>query len=183
MERDRFTAGPKLCAARFTSLCRVAATVLLGLLLGGASGGAAQPYDPGADATADLQQAAVSARAKGHLVLAVVGGNWCRWCRALDELMENDREVREELSAGFELVHVNYSKENRNEAALERLGRPDRLGFPVLVVLSPDLEVLRQQSTEGFETGDPSRPGHDREKLAAFLRGWKRATSTPWPEE
>jgi len=133
---------------------------------------AAEPYDPGADAWGELEHAAATARAEDRLVLAVVGGNWCRWCRALDRLMREDHAVRAAIDARFVVVHVNSSKENRNQEVLERLRRPDKLGFPVLVVLSPDLEVLRQQSTEGFETGDPGNPGHDPAKLAAFFSSW-----------
>lgn len=151
------------------------AVVLVLVIILGPSLVAGQTYDPKADAWGDLERAAAVARERGHLVLAVVGGDWCRWCRALDRLMTENPQVNEEVAAGFELVHVNYSKANRNEPALEKLGRPDKLGFPVLVVLSSSLEVLRQQSTEGFESGDPNHPGHDPAKLIAFLRSWKGA--------
>ncbi|MBI4917444.1 MAG: hypothetical protein HY825_16515 [Acidobacteria bacterium] len=80
--------------------------------------------------------------------------------------------MRGEIERRFVVVHVNYSKENKNPAVLERLGNPDKLGFPVLVVLSPTLEVLHTQETGSLETGHPKIPGHDPVKVIAFARAW-----------
>lgn len=132
----------------------------------------AGPYDPKADAAAALKSAGERAGASGKRVLAVVGGNWCGWCRALDRLMHEDAAVKAELDSGFELVHVNFSKENKNEAVMESLGRPDKLGFPALVVLSPKLDVLTKQESESLETANKKVPGHDPKKVASFLRSW-----------
>lgn len=132
----------------------------------------AGPYDPKADAAADLKAAGARAGASGKRVLAVVGGNWCGWCRALDRLMHEDPKLKAVLDGGFELVHVNYSKENKNEAVMTSLERPDELGFPALVVLSPTLEVLTKQETERFENPDKKHPGHDPARVAEFLRAW-----------
>ena len=135
------------------------------------------PYDPGADAWKDVQQAGSRAAAAHRNVLVVVGGNWCPWCRALDRLMTTDPAVKEALAAGFELVHVNYSKENKNPAVMERLGHPEKNGFPVLVVLSPRLEVLHTQPSDVLEKGTKDKPGHDPAKVIAFLHEWAPAAS------
>ena len=132
----------------------------------------ASPYDPKADAARDLAAAAVRAGRSGRNVLAVVGGNWCVWCRALDRLTRQDAELKKALAAGFEVVHVNYSKENRNKTVLEKLGNPDKKGFPVLVVLSPRQKVLHVQETGSLELPDKEKPGHDSEKVLAFLKAW-----------
>jgi thiol:disulfide interchange protein len=129
------------------------------------------PYDPKADASAELHAAATKAAASGKRILVVVGGNWCGWCRALDRLMNEDPAIRSELAA-YQLVHVNYSKENENEKLMLSLGRPDKLGFPALVVLSPKLEVLVKQESGSLETGDKKVKGHDPTKVAAFLKAW-----------
>ena len=134
------------------------------------------PYDPRADAMADLRAAGTAAASSGRRVLAVVGGNWCKWCRALEGLLVSDAEVSAVLASRFVVVHVNVSKENRNETAMERLGRPDKLGYPALVVLSPGLDPLRLQETGSLETGDKDAPGHDRRKLLAFFREWGPGT-------
>ncbi len=65
---------------------------------------------------------------------------------------------------------MNYSKENKNLPAMEKLGNPQELGFPVLVVLSPELKVLHTQESGSLETPDETTPGHDPEKVLEFLR-------------
>jgi thioredoxin-related protein len=161
------------------------ATLLLALLVSAGSLHAqtsAGPYDPKADPAKELSVAAERAGRSGRLVLAVVGGNWCVWCLALDRLMNEDAELRKVLAAGFEVVHVNHSKENRNEAVLEKLARPDKKGFPVLVVLSKSQKILHVQETGSLELPDRSVKGHDREKVLAFLKAWtpkRQARITP----
>jgi thiol:disulfide interchange protein len=133
------------------------------------------PYDPSVDGWKQLQAAGQRATAEHRRVLVIVGGNWCKWCRALDRLMSEDSALRAEL-ASYEVVHLNYSKENKNPEAMTYLGNPDRLGFPSLLVLSPQLRVLHTQSSDVFETGDPAKPGHDPVKLLAFLQTWAPAS-------
>jgi thiol:disulfide interchange protein len=159
---------------------RLAAVVVLGLfvVLGSAAAeGAATvkgPYDSAVDGWKQVQAAASRAATDGKRVLVVVGGNWCPWCRALDRLMAEDVALRGEVAAHYELVHLNYSKENKNPDAMARLGNPNTLGFPSFVVLSPRLKVLRLQGSGVFETGDKTKPGHDPAKLLAFLKRWEK---------
>jgi hypothetical protein len=61
---------------------------------------------------------------------------------------------------------------------MERLGNPEKLGFPVLVVLSPTLAVVHTQESGSLESGAPGAVGHDPEKVLAFLRQW-RLPATP----
>jgi hypothetical protein len=86
--------------------------------------------------------------------------------------------VKHELEARFEVVHVNYSKENKNQALMERLGYPEKLGFPVIVVLSQALEVIHTQESGSLESGSPGVVGHDPEKVLAFLRAWSAVPGT-----
>lgn len=80
--------------------------------------------------------------------------------------------MKRELEARFEVVHLNYSKENKNESVMERLGNPEKLGFPVIVVLSQTLDVVHTQESGSLESGSPGVVGHDPEKVLAFLRAW-----------
>jgi thiol:disulfide interchange protein len=145
--------------------------ILLPAIAAAASAPSAAPYDPSLDGWRQLQAAGRKAAADNRRVLIIVGGNWCKWCRALDRLMAEDAALRGEL-ASYEVVHLNYSKENKNPEAMAHLGNPEKLGFPSLLVLSPQVQVLHTQSSEIFETGDPEKPGHDPAKLLAFLRTW-----------
>jgi len=104
--------------------------------------------------------------------LVVVGGNWCKWCRALDSLMVVNAELKGEIAAHYELVHLNWSKENKNAEAMAHLGNPEALGFPSFVVLSPKLKILHTQDSGSFENPDRNKPGHDPAKLLAFLKQW-----------
>ncbi len=159
---------------------RLAAVVVLGLFVtvGSAAAKAAAPvkgpYDPAVDGWKQVQAAAQAAARAGKRVLVVVGGNWCPWCRALDRLMTDNAALRSEVAANYELVHLNYSKENKNAEAMAHLGNPEKLGFPSFVVLSPQLEVLHTQASGPFETGDAKKPGHDPAKLIAFLKQWEK---------
>ncbi|HVN76829.1 MAG TPA: thioredoxin family protein [Thermoanaerobaculaceae bacterium] len=132
----------------------------------------AGPYDPSADGWGQVKAAAAGAASDGKRVLVIVGGNWCTWCRALDRLMGEDAALKAEVAAHYELVHLNWSKENKNEAAMAKLGHPDTLGFPAFVVVSSKLKVLHLQESGAFENPDHSKPGHDPSKLLAFLQAW-----------
>ncbi len=134
----------------------------------------AGPYDPSLNGWKQLQEAAQRASADGRRVLVIVGGNWCKWCRALDRQMGENAELRDELSAHFELVHLNWSKENKNSRAMKKLGHPEELGFPAFVVVSGTLEVLRVQESSAFENPDKASPGYDPSRLLAFLKKWER---------
>jgi hypothetical protein len=142
------------------------------------SAGAAEPahatYDPAIDGFAQLQAAGKRAGTAHKRILVVVGGNWCKWCRALDTLLGQDVALKAELAGHYEIVHLNYSKENRNPRAMAALGDPASLGFPSLHVLSPKLEIIKAQSSDVFETEDPAKPGHDPARLLAFLKQWER---------
>ena len=135
----------------------------------------AGPYDPSVDGWAQVKAAAGHAKLDGRRVLVVVGGNWCKWCRALDRLMSENPDVKAEIGARWELVHLNWSKENKNAEAMAHLGDPDKLGFPSLVVVSPKLAVLHTQDSGAFENPDHTHPGHDPAKLLAFLKQWDGA--------
>lgn len=135
----------------------------------------AGPYDPSLDGWKQLQGAAQKARADNRPLLVVVGGNWCKWCRALDRVADENAELRSELAAHYEVVHLNWSKDNNNTKAMKRLGRPERLGFPAFVVLSVKLEVVHTQASDSFESPDPGHPGYDAAKLLAFLKKWDQA--------
>ena len=49
---------------------------------------------PSLDGWKQVQSAALKARTDGKRVLVIVGGNWCKWCRALDSLMVEEPEDR-----------------------------------------------------------------------------------------
>ena len=157
---------------RTTARLFAATSLVAAIALGAAPAGG--PYDPSVDAWQQLEAAGRRAAGDGHRILALVGGNWCKWCRALDALLASDPAIRAELEARWDVVHVNFSKENKNPAAMERLGNPDKLGFPALVVLSPSLEVLHTQESGSLEA-EGGAVAHDPARVLALLREWAPA--------
>jgi thioredoxin-related protein len=64
-------------------------------------------------------------------VLLVFGGNWCPWCKRLDEKIDGDDDVRA-LFDRYQLVHVDIAvAEDWNRQHNE----PFKLGYPLLVPL------------------------------------------------
>lgn len=123
-------------------------------------------FDPARDAAADIGAAVAEAKRSGKNVLIDVGGEWCIWCKRLDQFFAEQKDVGTYRERNFVTVKVNYSKENKNEAVLSRY--PKAAGYPHLFVLDSAGELLHSQDTGQLEKGK----GHDREKVMAFLKAW-----------
>lgn len=139
--------------------------------------GAAQPvnreggesvskFDPGRDAAADIRAAVAKAGVSHKRILLDVGGEWCIWCRRLDTLFATHANLAQFMHNHYEIVKVNYSKENKNEAVLSKY--PKIPGYPHLFVLESDGTLLQSQDTGELESGN----GHDPAKVMSFLKKW-----------
>lgn len=131
-----------------------------------AAAGKSAGYDPARDPERDLAAAIERARAAKKRILLEVGGEWCIWCHILDEFIAAHPSIARALDAGYVLVKVNYSKEQKNEAFLGRY--PKVAGYPHLFVLDSDGTFLHSQDTAELESGK----SYDETKLAAFLARW-----------
>jgi thiol:disulfide interchange protein len=123
-------------------------------------------FDAARDTAKDIQDGVMEAKRTGKRVLLDVGGEWCIWCKWLDQMFEENRDIAEFLHQNFVVVKVNYSKENKNEVVLSRY--PKVAGYPHLFVLENDGTLLHSQDSGKLEKGK----GHDREKVFAFLKTW-----------
>ncbi len=142
-------------------------SVLLAVLsLSGCNSKSGNLYDPKADAMKQLDAAIEQADRNGKLVLAQVGGDWCKWCRRLNAKILNTAELKSIIDSGYVWVHIYYGKDNKNEAAMERMDHPESMGFPALVLIDGDGTVVRLQETGAFEQGED----YDVARLAQFLR-------------
>jgi thioredoxin-related protein len=133
------------------------------------------PYNPEANAGAQLDEAIERAAILGKHVLVVVGGNWCAWCRKLDKLFKQDTLVNAVLNADYILLHVNYSEENKNLSVMKRLGHPERFGFPVLVILDGSGHRIHTQDSALLESGS----AHSAELVVRMLRMWGPVVMDP----
>ncbi len=121
---------------------------------------------------------------KNKHVLVQVGGNWCGWCIAFHQLVNNTETLKKYINDNFETVLVNYSKENKNEQVLAYLGYPQRFGFPVFVVLDGKGKVIHIENSAYLETDEigengNKKVGHDVKKITSFLKGWTVAALNP----
>ncbi len=123
-------------------------------------------YDVDADPIDQLTRALAQARSEQKRVLAILGGNWCRWCLALDDLMTHDAEIRDFVKTHFVTVHLDSATA---ESLDEEWGWPSRQGVPVLVFLNADGSVAHVQETVSLEMLGGRLLEHDRGRLLAAL--------------
>ncbi len=135
----------------------------------------AKLYNPSADARAEIASAVKQASKEHKNVLLQIGGNWCIWCIRFNDLVNHDPDLDKYVRDNFVIVHVNYSKENKNEALLADLGYPQRFGFPVFVVLDDKGKRLHTQNSGYLEDGK----GHSKAKVMEFFKDWSPAAIDP----
>jgi thiol:disulfide interchange protein len=132
-------------------------------------------YNPAADAGADIEKATQQAAREGKHVLLQIGGNWCIWCKRLYKFVHDDKQLDSLEQRNYVVYHLNYSKENRNLPLLQKLGYPQRFGFPVLVILDAKGNRLHTQNTALLESADT----YDKEKLQDMLKQWSPDALNP----
>jgi thioredoxin-related protein len=133
------------------------------------------PYNVTIDGMKQLDEAIKAAGESKKFVLVQVGGNWCPWCIKFNNFCHDVPKVDSILTSSFVFIHLNYSKENRNYPSLERLGYPQRFGFPVMVVLDGKGNRLHIQDS-GFLEKDKS---YDTLKVVTFLKCWSPEALDP----
>lgn len=124
-------------------------------------------YHPEADAAKAIANAKKNAAKNKKHTMIFVGGNWCTWCMRLDRFLNGNDSLKTLLNE-YEVVHVNYSKENKNEKVLHSLQEPQRFGFPVIVILNEKGQQIMTQNTSFLEQGN----GYSADKIADFLKIW-----------
>ncbi|PTN08931.1 thioredoxin family protein [Mangrovibacterium marinum] len=132
-------------------------------------------YNPEADAQAQIDAAVSQASAEGKHVFLQIGGNWCVWCRRFHQFVHENDALNQYLNDNYVVVAVNYSKENKNEALLEKLAFPQRFGFPVFVVLDAKGHRIHTQNSAYLEADG----GYDQDKVLGFFKQWSPAALDP----
>lgn len=133
-----------------------------------AAGQKSAGFDPKRDAAKDIKNAIAKAKKEHKRVLIDIGGEWCPWCHKLEEFFEANKDVTEFRDKHFVTVKVNWSPENKNEAALAKY--PKIPSFPHFFVLDENGKFLHQQDTGELESGDH----HDHDKVLDFLKKWAK---------
>lgn len=138
-------------------------------------------YHPEANAAAELDAAIKKAGEQGKHVFIQAGGNWCGWCIRFHDLVNANDTLKTYLNQNYEVVHLNYSPENKNEEVLARLDYPQRFGFPVFIILDSKGKRIHTQNSAYLEEGK----GHSSKKVLDFFKDWSPAAVSPasYPKE
>jgi len=125
-------------------------------------------YDPEANANQQIEEALIKATEEGKNVFIQFGGNWCGWCYNFHNFCKNDKEISDLVSKNYVSIKLNYSKENKNEDILARYANPQRLGFPVFIILDSKGTHLHTQDSAKLEKGT----SYSKEKVVNFFQKW-----------
>ena len=133
-------------------------------------------YKPEENAEQKIIEAVNQAKAEGKHVFIQIGGNWCIWCARFNEFVTNDRGIDSIIKSSYVVYHLNYSEQNSNEKLLARYGYPQRMGYPVFLVLDRDGKLLHTQNSGYLEDGKKS---YNRSFVMSFLSEWSPLALDP----
>ena len=131
-------------------------------------------YDESINPLEQIDQAVARAQAEGKFVICQVGGNWCPWCLRFADFITSDSTINAVIEQNFVYIHANYHPRKAGEvgkALMKRLNNAGRFGFPVMVVLDGQGNVLHIQDSALLEEGK----GYNREKVLNFFKHWTPA--------
>lgn len=125
-------------------------------------------YDPARDPAKDLSNATDIAKKDGRYVMLIVGGEWCSNCHALNAYFEKEKELYQNLKSVFEIIKVNYSKENKNEEFLSPY--PKTKGYPHFYIVNSNGEFITSLDKSSFEE-EKIYSNKKFEKLVDYFQG------------
>jgi len=128
-------------------------------------------YDPARNPAEDLKQAIFIAQNENKRIMLEVGGDWCIWCKFMDEFYKSHRDILRFRAEHFVLVKVNVSDKNMNEEFLSQFPAVD--GYPHIFILEGDGTFLHSQDTAELEDGADS---YFPDVFMAFLQEWAPAS-------
>lgn len=125
-------------------------------------------YSLSSDPAQDLQKTIIVARKENKRILLEIGGDWCIWCRIMDDFYKTHNDLLKLREDKYVLLKVNYSSENKNQTFLSQY--PSIPGFPHIFILESDGSFLHSQNTSDLEEGQSYNLG----KFTAFLQSWAK---------
>ena len=130
-------------------------------------------YDEQLDTRAAFDSALARANRENKRLLVILGGNWCQWCLALDDLMHTDEALRAEVAAHFIVLKLDSQAASKLD---EAWGRPSRNGVPVASCLFVEQKTgsarADAQETVSLELWHGRLLGHDAGRVLSVLRRW-----------
>ncbi|SFN33796.1 Thiol-disulfide isomerase or thioredoxin [Paenimyroides ummariense] len=129
-----------------------------------------KPYNPNDNAQQKIDALLKQAKKEKKNVILQAGGNWCGWCLLFNDFIKTNVKVKKELQSNFLYYHLNFSKENKNEAVFKKYApNGDKLGYPFFIVLNSSGKVLKVQESGNLEEGK----GYNETKVINFLKSVK----------
>ena len=124
-------------------------------------------YDPARNPADDLAQAVVIAQNENKRIMLELGGDWCIWCKYMDDFYKMHPDVLQARVENYVLVKINVSEENENLEFLSQF--PEAAGYPHIYILESDGTFLHSQNTVDLEDGADS---YVPEVFMSFLKQW-----------
>lgn len=128
----------------------------------------AKVYNEEIDPMAQIDSAVAKAAREGKFVVCQVGGNWCPWCLRFADFIQKDEAIRSVVEQNYEYIHVNYPRRGAAQPLMKRLGYAARFGFPALVILDGEGQIVHIQDSGLLENGQ----SYDSKKVLQFFKGW-----------
>jgi thiol:disulfide interchange protein len=124
-------------------------------------------YDPARNPGDDLQMAMALAQKENKHIMLELGGDWCIWCRHMDDFYASHIDILKYRAENYVLVKVNVSEDNMNEGFLSQF--PEAPGYPHIYILGWDGKLLHSQDTADLEDGADS---YVPDVFMDFLQKW-----------
>jgi Thioredoxin-like len=109
----------------------------------------ASPFNPQADAGAQVDAALSRAKAGGRMAIIVLGANWCHDSRALAGWFATPRFAGM-IAARYELVYVDVGQRARNIAIARRFGLKSVKGTPTVLIVNGEGRLLNRKDAPGW---------------------------------
>ncbi|MGC4094363.1 MAG: thioredoxin family protein [Polyangiaceae bacterium] len=122
-------------------------------------------YPTDADVARLTQQAVMQAQREHKRILVFLGGNWCKWCLALDAALHDDPDLAS-LLAKFVVLKLDA---DAGSDLNDEWGNPTRTGVPVMVVLTSEGRLVHAQGLVELELWGGRLLGYDERKLYAAI--------------
>lgn len=126
-------------------------------------------YNPEANPFEQVQVASTNAQKLKKHIFVSIGGDWCIWCKRFNKLITENDTLARYMNTHYEKVYIHYSKQQPNTDFLKQYGNPQRMGFPVFLILDEHDKLLHIQNSAYLEDG---KSGHDPHKVMGFLNDW-----------
>lgn len=129
-----------------------------------------KPYNPKANAEADINKLIAQAKKEGKNIMIQAGGNWCIWCLRFNNFVQTTPELKETVDKNYLYYHLNYSPDNENPKVFAKyIDIKEKMAYPFFMVLDKNgklIHVLKDSSV--LEEGK----GYSAEKVKEFFNQW-----------